>query len=358
MASVARLMAQGSDTAGLGRWCPIRLETTAMAQQQPRIDMPGPIGFGGGPIGDMFTVCDAADARATLAAAWDNGIRHFDTAPHYGAGLSEQRMGAFLAEKPRDAYFASTKVGRLLEPSAEGPEYEHPFVGGLHFQRRLDYGYDAARRCVEDSLQRMGIGRIDVAYIHDLSPDALGEAWQEHFRAAMNGAARALTEMREEGLIRGWGLGVNRVEPCLRALDEADPDVFLLATQYHLLDQTAGERLLPACQERGIQVVVGSPFASGLLAGGGHYNYQVAAAEQIWQRDRLRHVCDRHGVDLKAAATQFSTAHPAVAAILPGAKHPDRIREKVDLLQQSIPAAFWAELKERHLLRADAHTPV
>jgi D-threo-aldose 1-dehydrogenase len=328
-----------------------------MAETATRIQMPGPLGFGGGPIGDMFAACDDATARATLAAAWDNGIRHFDTAPHYGAGLSERRMGAFLATKPRDAYFLSTKVGRLLEPAPDGPELEHPFVGGLHFKRRLDYGYEAAQRGVADCLQRLGVGRLDVVYIHDLSPDALGTAWTEHFRAAMEGAAQALTELRDRGTIRGWGLGVNRVEPCLRALDEADPDVFLLATQYHLLDQTGGERLLPACRERGIPVVVGSPFASGLLAGGAHYNYQHADPEPVWQRDRLRHVCDRHGVDLKAAAAQFSAAHPAVGAILPGAKHPDRIRDKVELMQQSIPAAFWAELKERHLLGGDAHTP-
>jgi D-threo-aldose 1-dehydrogenase len=203
----------------------------------------------------------------------------------------------------------------------------------------------------------LGVGRIDAIYIHDLSPDALGETWTDHFRAAMDGAAQALSELRDEGVIRGWGLGVNRVEPCLRALDEAEPDVFLLATQYHLLDQTGGEQLLPACAERGIQVVVGSPFASGLLAGGEHYNYERATPEPIWQRDRLRHVCDRHGVELEAAAAQFSAAHPAVAAILPGAKKPERIRDKVDLMQQRIPVAFWDELKERHLLRAHAHTP-
>jgi len=328
-----------------------------MSETQPRIDIPGPVGFGGAPIGDMFTPCDAAAARETLATAWDHGIRHFDTAPHYGAGLSEQRMGAFLSDKPRDAYFLSTKVGRLLDPDPTGPELEHPFVGGLWFKRRLDYSYEAAHRCVADCLQRLGVGRIDVVYIHDLAADALGEAWTEHFATAMRGAAQALTELREQGVIRGWGLGVNRVEPCLRALEETDPDVFLLATQYHLLDQTGGEALLPACLERGVQVVVGSPFASGLLAGGDHYNYQRADPEQIWQRDRLRHVCDRHGVDLKAAAAQFSAAHPAVAAILPGAKRAAHIREKVELMQHPIPEGFWSELKERHILHPEAHTP-
>ncbi len=328
-----------------------------MTETPARIDIPGPLGFGGAPLGDMFERSDDATARATLEAAWDNGIRHFDTAPHYGAGLSEQRMGAFLATKPRDAYFLSTKVGRLLEPSPGGPEPDPPFVHGLWFRRRLGYGADAAKRCVEDCLQRLGVGRLDVVYIHDLAADALGPEWTEHFRVAMEGAAKALTELREQGVIRGWGLGVNRVAPCLRALDAADPDVFLLATQYDLLDQTGDAELFPRCLERGVRVVAGSPLGSGILAGGAHYNYQAATAEALWHRDRLRRVCDRHHVDLKAAALQFSAAHPAVAAIIPGAKHPDRIPQDVGLINARIPSAFWAELKERELLPADAHTP-
>lgn len=328
-----------------------------MSNTSPRIDIPGPLGFGGAPLGDMFERTDNRTAYATLEAAWDQGIRHFDTAPHYGAGLAEQRFGSFLATKPRDEYFLSTKVGRLLDPSPSGPEPDPPFVHGLWFRRRLDYGADAARRCVEDSLQRMGVGRLDVVYIHDLAEDALGPEWTEHFRVAMQGAAKALTELREQGVIRGWGLGVNRVEPCLRAMDEADPDVFLLATQYHLLDTTGAETLFPRCQERGARVVVGSPFGSGILAGGDHYNYQDASPEALWQRDRLRHVCDRHGVDLKAAALQFSAAHPAVAAVIPGAKRPERIPQNVELMRAKIPAAFWSELRERHLLPEHAHTP-
>jgi D-threo-aldose 1-dehydrogenase len=173
----------------------------------------------------------------------------------------------------------------------------------------------------------------------------------------MAGAAKALTELREAGTIRGWGLGVNRVEPCLRVLDEADPDVFLVATQYRLMDPSGAETLFPRCLERGVRVVVGSPFGLGLLAGGAHYHYQAASPEAIWQRDRLRHVCDRHHVDLKAAALQFSAAHPAVAAIIPGARQPGRIPENAKLLEARIPAAFWAELQERELLPPDAHVP-
>jgi D-threo-aldose 1-dehydrogenase len=328
-----------------------------MNDAKQRLEIPGPLGFGGAPLGDMFERGDDATARTTLEAAWDHGIRHFDTSPHYGVGVSEQRMGALLATKPRDEYFLSTKVGRLLEPSPSGPEAQHPFVHGLWFRRRLDYGGDAAKRCVEDSLQRMGVGRLDVVYIHDLAEDALGSEWTEHFRVAMGGAAKALTELRDQGVIRGWGLGVNRAEPCVRALDEADPDVFLLATQYHLLDQSGGEQLFPKCLERGVRVVVGSPYGSGVLAGGAHYNYQEARDEPIALRDRIASVCERHGVDIKAAALQFSAAHPAVAAIIPGAKRPDRIPQNVELMKTPISADLWADLKAEGLLSPDAHVP-
>lgn len=274
----------------------------------PRLDH---MGFGGAPLGDMYAHSDDERARQTLAAAWDHGIRYYDTAPHYGAGLSEQRVGSFLARKPRSDYVLSTKVGRVLEP-AEAPEAAGPFVSGLYFKRRIDYSYAGARQAVYDSLQRMGVGHLDIVYIHDLSPDALGDQWTEHFATAMAGAAKALTEMRDQGLIHGWGVGVNTIEPCLRTLDEADPDVFLLATQYHLLNTAGADELFPRCLERDVSVVVGAPFGAGLLAGGDHYLYEPAADEPVRIRDRMAAICQRHGVDLKAAALQFSAAHPEI----------------------------------------------
>ncbi|MEX1081686.1 MAG: aldo/keto reductase [Halofilum sp. (in: g-proteobacteria)] len=328
-----------------------------MANGQPRVAIPGPLGFGGAPLGDMFARTDNPTAYRTLEAAWDSGVRYFDTAPHYGAGLSEQRFGSFLATKPRDEYVLSTKVGRVLEPAPAGPEAMPPFVHGLWFRRRLDYSGDGAKRALEDSLQRLGVGRIDYVFIHDLAEDALGPEWTEHFATAMKGAAQALSQLREEGVIRGWGLGVNHVEPCLRALRESDPDVFLLATQYHLLDQTGAEELFPACVERGVRVVVGSPFASGLLAGGRHYAYAEADSTLVARRDRMAEISERHGVDLRTAAMQFSAAHPAVAAIIPGAKHPDRVLQNRALMGQAVPADLWAELKHEGLLPQDAQTP-
>lgn len=319
----------------------------------PRLDR---LGFGGAPLGDMFVHSDDERARATLAAAWDQGIRYYDTAPHYGAGLSEQRFGSFLARKPRSEYILSTKVGRVLEPADE-PEATGPFVGGLYFNRRMDYSYDGAKQAVHDSLQRMGVGYLDIVYIHDLSPDALGDEWTEHFATAMSGAAKALTEMRDQGLIHGWGLGVNTIEPCLRTLDEADPDIFLLATQYHLLNTAGADQLFPRCLERNVSVVIGAPFGSGLLAGGDHYLYEKAADEPVRIRDRMAEICTAHGVDLKAAALQFSAAHPAVDSIIPGASRPERIPQNKALFEAEIPPDLWAEFKSEGLLPPSAHVP-
>ncbi|RJS93088.1 aldo/keto reductase [Salinisphaera sp. Q1T1-3] len=314
------------------------------------------IGFGGAPLGDMFVSTRQSVAQDTLAAAWNAGIRYFDTAPHYGAGLSEQRVGHFLADKPRSSYILSSKVGRLLEP-ADAPELDGPFVGGLHFKRLVDYGYDAAMQSVHDSLQRLGVGHLDIVYIHDLSPDHLGEAWTEQFDIAMQGAARALTELRDAGRIGAWGLGVNTIEPCLRALDESRPDVFLLATQYHLLNPAAGETLLPRCDERGVGVVIGAPYGSGLLAGGDHYHYETADTATVARRDRMAVICQRHGVDLKSAALQFAAAHPAVSALIPGASKPERNEQNLALFDAAIPQGLWRDLKDEGLLPEGAVTP-
>lgn len=325
-----------------------------MASQ--RFAPPGPLGFGGAPLGDMFAKVDEQTAEATVAAAWESGIRYFDTAPHYGAGLSEHRFGSILRQHPRDSYVLSTKVGRLLVPDIQG-EIAHPFLSALPFRRVQDYSAAAARRSVEDSLQRMAVGRIDIVYVHDLAADHLGDAWTEAFETAREGAFRELIKMREEGLIRAWGLGVNLPEPCVRALKESDPDVFLLAGRYSLLDLTGLKELFPLCAERGARVVVGGPFNSGLLAGGKTFDYQDAPAEQVAARDRLLAVAKEHGVDLKAAALQFCAAHPVVASVIPGAKHPDRVRQNAALMAQKIPAAFWATLKAQSLLPEEAPTP-
>ncbi len=317
----------------------------------------GPLGMGGAPLGNLFSRIPDAVAEATIQAALDSDIRHFDTAPHYGAGLSEHRFGAMLRQHPRDEYTLSTKVGRLLEPAAEVPEIAENFAGGLSFRRKLDYSYDGTLRSIEDSLQRLGLARIDIVYIHDCAPDWLGDRWTEQFDIAMTGAARALTRLREEGVIRAWGLGVNMVEPCVLALQRADPDMFLVAGRYTLLDHTALAELLPACAARDVHVVIGGPFNSGLLAGGTTFNYEAAAPDMLARARAIGAVCARHGVDLKAAALQFCAAHPVVAAVIPGPRTPEELRQNAAAMVQPIPDALWGELRAAGLLPEAAPTP-
>ena len=317
---------------------------------------PGPLGFGGAPLGNMFDVVSDEQAEAALEAAWETGVRHFDTAPHYGNGISEHRFGNVLRNYPRDEFTLSTKVGRILtrDPSVRD---NPPFVASLPFRSRYDYSYDATMRSMEDSYQRLGLAQIDIVYIHDLAADHHGDAWEELFDIAMDGAAKALIRLRDEGVIKGWGFGVNLTEPCERALERSDPDVFLLAGRYSLLNQPALERLFPMCADRGVNVVVGGPYNSGLLAGGRNFEYQEAPPEMIARRDRLAEVCGRHGVDLRSAALHFCAAHPVVAAIIPGAKHEARVRENARLMAAEIPSALWDDLRSEGLIPLDAPAP-
>ena len=322
-----------------------------------RFRPPGPLGFGGAPLGNMFAPVDEDTAEAALEAAWDSGVRYFDTAPHYGSGLSEHRFGRVLRRRERRDFVLSTKVGRLLLPDETKPE-NPPFVqSGMPFRPVYDYSADGARRSIEDSLQRLGLARIDIVYIHDIAEDHHGALWSEMFETAMAGAAVALTRLREEGVIRAWGLGVNLTEPCLRALRMADPDVFLLAGRYSLLDLAGLDALFPACAERGVSVVVGGPYNSGLLAGGSTFDYAPAEPETVAARDRIAALCKETGVDIRAAALQFCAAHPVVASVIPGAKSADKVRLNAELMRQPIPAAFWQRLKAEGILPDHAPTP-
>ena len=326
-----------------------------MARYRP----PGPLGCGGAPLGNLFGRVDDAEAQGVLDAAWEAGVRHFDTAPFYGFGLSEHRFGQALRHHPRDEFMLSTKVGRMLVP-APGPvlpEERSNFVGGLPFGIRYDYSADGARRSVEDSLQRLGLARIDVVYIHDIGEDTHNLEWQERCTEAMQGAAVALTRLREEGVIKAWGLGVNRIEPCLRALDEADPDIFLAAGRYTLLDTASLDTLLPRCAERGVSVVMGGPYNSGLLTGGSTYDYVQAPPEMVARRDAIAAVCRRHAVDLRAAALQFCAAHPVVAAAIPGARSIAEMQQNAALMTAGIPQAVWNELKQQGLIPQAAPVP-
>ncbi|MFJ4466877.1 aldo/keto reductase [Streptomyces sp. NPDC089424] len=328
--------------------------------------LPGSLGFGTAPLGNMFREIPDDEARATVEAAWDQGIRYFDTAPFYGAGLSELRLGEVLAGRPRDAYVLSTKVGRVVLDELEDPaardlgEKGGLFAHGRPHRMVDSYTADATLRSVEDSLERLRTDRLDIVWVHDVAQDFHGDRWLSQYETARTGAFRALQRLRDEGVIKGWGLGVNRVEPIELTLDldEPRPDAFLLAGRYTLLDhERALQRLLPASTEQGVDMVVGGPYSSGILAGGRHFEYQQAPAGIIAKVERIKGLAAEHGVSVKAAALQFALAHPATAAVVPGATRPSRIAEDVAAVGERVPAAFWTALREQRLIAPDAPTP-
>ncbi|KUN31386.1 D-threo-aldose 1-dehydrogenase [Streptomyces corchorusii] len=328
--------------------------------------LPGRLGFGTAPLGNMFRAIPDEEAAATVQAAWDHGIRYFDTAPFYGAGLSEIRLGEVLSGMPRDAYVLSTKVGRIILDEAEDPAARDlGEKGGLFEHGRPnkmvdDYSADATLRSIEDSLKRLRTDRLDIVWVHDVAQDFHGDEWLTRYDTARTGAFRVLDRLRDEGVIKAWGLGVNRVEPLevTLDLDEPRPDAFLLAGRYTLLDhERALQRLLPAAAEQNVDIVVGGPYSSGVLAGGTHFEYQQAPADIVAKVERIKALAARHGVGIKAAALQFSLAHPATVAAIPGATRPSRVAEDVAALAETVPAAFWTALREEGLIAANAPLP-
>jgi D-threo-aldose 1-dehydrogenase len=320
------------------------------------------LGFGGASIGELFVRVPERDAAATIAAAWDAGVRYFDTAPWYGRGLSELRTGAGLRDHPRTEYALSTKVGRWLRPSATEDFDGSPWLGGAPNEVVFDYSYDGIMRSVEQSRLRLAITRFDVAFIHDLDRLYFDEpTWDAHFRDLTTSGWRALEELRSSGQIGAIGAGINDLRLMPRFLDAFDMDAFLVAMPYTLLDQAVLDAEFPACVERGVGFVIGSPFASGILAKGpipgAKYAYADAPAAVLEKTRRIAAVCDRHGVPLAAAALQFPLGHPAVASVIPGASSPGQQERNVTTFTHPIPADLWAELKEEGLLRQDAPVP-
>lgn len=328
--------------------------------------LPGRIGFGSAPLGNMFRAIPEEEAQATLDAAWDDGIRYFDTAPLYGAGLAEIRLGRALAGRRREDYVLSTKVGRLVLDEVEDvAARDMGEKGGVFRHGRPnrvvnDYSADATLRSIEQSLRRLGTDHVELVFVHDVAQDFFGDAWLGMFESARTGAFRALDRLRDEGVIRAWGLGVNKVEPVeiLLALDEPRPDAMLLAGRYTLLDHgRALQRVMPMAAERGVEIVVGGPYSSGALVGGPNFEYAPATPEILGRVARIKAIADRHGVTMKAAGLQFPLAHPQVAAAIPGASRPDRIAEDRAALVAPAPAAFWRELREAGLVDPAAPLP-
>jgi D-threo-aldose 1-dehydrogenase len=321
------------------------------------------LGFGGAPLGELFARVSEADAEATLAAAWDAGVRFFDTAPWYGRGQSEHRLGRFLYRQPRRELIVSTKVGRVFHAPRNPDEFDTGFwAGGLHFAHRFDYGYDGVMRAYEDSLQRLGMNRVDMLVIHDL--DLRHHARQAVVDARLvelaNGGWRALSELKAAGAIRAVGAGINELGMIPRFLDLVDVDFFLLALRYTLGEQEALAAEIPACAARNVSLVIGGVFSSGLYATGpvpgAKYNYDDPTPEVLDKARRIAAVCARHKVPLAAAALQFPLHHPAVASVIPGAFRPEQVRTNLALMRTDIPADLWRELKHEGLIRADAPT--
>jgi D-threo-aldose 1-dehydrogenase len=319
------------------------------------------LGFGAAPLGGLFSEVTDADAGAAVRAALAAGITYFDTAPLYGHGLSEHRLGEALRWVPRDRVVVSTKVGRLLRPLPAGRPQSGLFAAPLPFEWVFDYGYAGTIRSLEDSLQRLGLARVDVALIHDVVPRWQGDDYERRFHESMEGAYRALADLRRQGRVAAIGAGVKDAEVCLRYATAGDFDCFMLSGQYTLLDQNALPELLPHCARSGIAVLLASPFNSGILATGARpdarYVYEPAPPEVLERVRRLEQACGRHGVPLAAAALQFPLAHPALAAVVPGARSAAEVEANLALFRRPIPAALWQELKADGLLPAEAPVP-
>ncbi|MDR3495968.1 MAG: aldo/keto reductase [Ancalomicrobiaceae bacterium] len=322
------------------------------------------LGFGSASVGNLYKPLSEAAAQATLHAAWEAGCRYFDTAPQYGLGLAETRLNHFFRGKRRDDFVVSSKVGRLLEVcrpeqcAGIGKFFETPTRRQIY-----DYSYDGVMRSFEASLERLGLDRIDILYVHDVDVVSHGSRHASNARVEelMDGGYRALVRLRNEGVIKAFGAGVNEWEVCQTLAERGDFDLFLLAGRYTLLEQEALTSFLPLCEARGIGIVVGGPYNSGILATGpkpgAMYNYDPAPEAIRHRVGRIEQVCLAHGVRLIEAALRFPLTHPQVVSVIPGARTPDEVWCNVEILSTVIPTRLWTALRDEGLLRPDAPIP-
>ena len=323
------------------------------------------LGFGGAGLGNLYREVPERTVAETLDRAWEQGIRYFDTAPYYGFGLSEARLGAYLRGRDRNSFVLSTKAGRLLAPAnhIKSAAERCGFCSPMPFEPVLDYSQDGVLRSFEASLERLGLERIDLLLLHDIGELTHGADHPAVFAEAMDGGYRAMERLRGEGLVRAIGLGVNEWEVCDQAMDHGDFDCFLLAGRYTLLEQGALDRFLPRCQARGIAVIVGGPYNSGILAtgvlGGGQprYNYEPAPDAVIKRVRRIERICREFAVPLPAAALQFPLAHAAVASVIPGLASGSDVRQALAHYRHSVPSAFWQALRDAGLMHPEAPAP-
>ena len=322
------------------------------------------MGFGTAPIGNLLRVVSEDDAQATLAAAWKAGMRYFDTAPLYGAGLSETRLNHFLRGKPRSEYIVSTKVGRLLQVSSPKERLGiGKFLDTPTRREIFDYTYDGVMRSLEFSLERIGIDSVEILFVHDIDVFTHGSAAARdaHVETLMKSGYKALVKLRDEKVIKVFGAGINEWEVAETLARRGDFDIFLLAGRYTLLEQKALDSFLPLCEERGIGIVLGGPYNSGILAvgpqPGATYNYSKAPKDILERVRRIEAVCRRHKVKLPEAALRFPLAHPSVVSVIPGGVSPKEVKLNVKTLSANIPKALWKDLKAEGLMDARAPVP-
>lgn len=319
------------------------------------------LGFGSAPIGNLFRAISEAEAQATLATAWEGGVRYFDTAPLYGLGLAETRLNHFLRDKPRDSFVISTKIGRLLQvTSPDRRDGRDKWFDVPARNERFDYSYDGAWRSLEFSLERLGLDRVDIVYAHDLDVFTHGTTAARDGRLVefLSGGYRALVEMRDQGIIRAFGAGVNEAEACQWLAQRGDIDLFLLAGRYTLLEQDPLDSLLPLCTARGIGIVVGGPYNSGILATGAvhgaMYNYAPAPQAVLDRVAALEAACTTFGVRLVDAAFRFPLLHPAVVSVIPGAQTQTQMQQTLKAARARIPHEVWSVMKKQGLIHVDA----
>ncbi len=320
-------------------------------------------GFGSAHLGEMYSLVDEETAQNTLEAAWNEGIRYYDTAPWYGRGLAEHRLGGFLRTKQRESFIITTKVGRTLHrPSNLGTFKRDPWLGGLKFEVKFDYSYDGIMRSYEQALQRLSLDTVDALIIHDLDPLFHSPDEQiSHERDLEGSGIKALEELKNAGDIQAFGIGINQKESLAKLAQRLPLDFALVAMPYTLIDQESLNDGMEKCLKNSTSVIIGAPFASGILATGsgsnGKYGY-ITASKELQQKVRqIESVCQVHAVSLKAAALQFVLAHPAVVSTIPGAVNSNQVKENIHFLQSKIPGTFWEELKAKNLIVKDAPTP-
>jgi len=320
------------------------------------------IGFGGAPLGDLKRAPTDAGAREVLQAAWEAGIRYFDTAPFYGAGLSERRIGDFLRDKPRDSYTLSTKVGRLLVPDRAFAMDRHGDPRAMPFRPVFDFTYDGVMKSYDNSLQRLGLESIDILFLHDIGAFSQRERHAETMRQALEGGGiRALEELRSSGAVKAIGAGVNEWQIIDELMNHAHFDIFLLANRYTLLDQQVIDTLLPRVLHEGVAIVDGAPLNSGILATGpipgAQFDYAQASPEMIEKTRRIQELCSKHGTTLIRAALNFPLGHDAITAIIPGFSNVAEFNDNLAGYRKPIPDALWSELKAEGLLHPAAPGP-